>query len=416
MMLGRGRTSAPANDSGTIQTLQVVLGPFETQDVAKRLAEFGFTSNPPVGSDVLMAFVCGNRDNGVIVATGHQASRPTGLEPGESMQYDVTGKYVYLSVSGIIVEAKGLPFTINDTNTATINASESVELNTPEVVISQTLRVGNGATGSFTTPTGQTVTGSALLDLQYFSSLKARIQASSGCAELQALADEAVASVNANIAAIESQLAFLEPILALLAAPGADLSKLATWIESFITAFLTPYIVPYTTYATQLTEQAAQMALIAAAIAEMAASFEHCTVTIPAVTAPSIPGDWQLSGADLLSGNDLTTAVLISLFTDRLAEASDTIPDGTTNRRGWWGDLDQDYPIGSRLWLLARSKLTQAVANKAQDYCIEALQWMIDDGVAASVTVTAQIIYPKTLIVRPVLNKSDGTKRVANAA
>ncbi len=30
-------------------------------------------------------------------------------------------------------------------------------------------------------------------------------------------------------------------------------------------------------------------------------------------------GDWQTGGAGLLDGNDLETAILISLFTDRLA-------------------------------------------------------------------------------------------------
>lgn len=120
-------------------------------------------------------------------------------------------------------------------------------------------------------------------------------------------------------------------------------------------------------------------------------------------------GDWQVNGADLLSGNDLATAVLISLFTDGLAEASDVIPDGSTDRRGWWGDAYDKYPIGSRLWLLARSKLTQTVANNAQDYATEALQWMIDDGVVATVTVTATIVEPKMLQLVIVLDQGDGS-------
>lgn len=120
-------------------------------------------------------------------------------------------------------------------------------------------------------------------------------------------------------------------------------------------------------------------------------------------------GDWQLSGADLLSGSDLATAVLISLFTDRQAEASDVLPDNTGDRRGWWGDLDEDYRIGSRLWLLSRSKLTQQVANQAKDYCQEALQWMLDDGVAASISITTKIILPSTLVVNTMITKADGT-------
>ena len=51
-------------------------------------------------------------------------------------------------------------------------------------------------------------------------------------------------------------------------------------------------------------------------------------------------GDWVMNGAQLQSGGDLTTAVLISLFTDRQARSDDVIPDGTTDQRGWWADSE----------------------------------------------------------------------------
>ncbi len=106
-------------------------------------------------------------------------------------------------------------------------------------------------------------------------------------------------------------------------------------------------------------------------------------------------GDWAEASGDLQEGNDLETAILISLFTDRLARADDDI-DGD-DRRGWWGDAGQDYPIGSRLWLLRRQKLTVATANKAEGFASEALKWLIDDGVVASITPVTQIVYPNRL-------------------
>jgi phage gp46-like protein len=66
-------------------------------------------------------------------------------------------------------------------------------------------------------------------------------------------------------------------------------------------------------------------------------------------------GDWNLVPGDVQSGDDLESAVLISLFTDRRAEASDVVPDGSNDRRGWWGDSGSLYLIGSRLWLLRRA-------------------------------------------------------------
>lgn len=158
MVIGRGRLSAPANDAGPIQTLQVKLGPLETMDNLKRMPEFGFTSNPPEGSEVVAVFICGNRDNGVVVASNHQASRPRGLTPGETMLFDLWGKQIYLSENGIVIDAKSTPVTVNNATTVTVNAADAVIFNAPEVEVKNTLRVGNGASGSFTTPTGQTVT------------------------------------------------------------------------------------------------------------------------------------------------------------------------------------------------------------------------------------------------------------------
>jgi phage gp46-like protein len=107
------------------------------------------------------------------------------------------------------------------------------------------------------------------------------------------------------------------------------------------------------------------------------------------------------TGSDLLLDNGLQTAVIISLFCDRLADAADTIPDGTGDRRGWWGDTPapnaSDSPAGldltgSRLWLLARSLQVTETLRRAESYAREALQWMLDDGVAGSVT--AHAVFP----------------------
>ncbi|MFP4891218.1 phage GP46 family protein [Paraburkholderia sp. EG304] len=121
---------------------------------------------------------------------------------------------------------------------------------------------------------------------------------------------------------------------------------------------------------------------------------------------PDMRGDWAMAGPSLQSGDDLQTAVLISLFTDRLALPSDATPDG--DRRGWWGD-DPLYPIGSRLWLLGRVKGPLDVPQRAQDYAQEALQWMIDDGVVASFDISAQWINPSRLDLTVIANRADGT-------
>lgn len=82
----------------------------------------------------------------------------------------------------------------------------------------------------------------------------------------------------------------------------------------------------------------------------------------------------------------LRRAVMISLFTWRRAEPD----DDTDTPFGWWGDTwptVQNDRIGSRLHLLKRSTLTNQTAQKAKEYIAQALNWMIDDGIALRVDI-----------------------------
>ena len=102
--------------------------------------------------------------------------------------------------------------------------------------------------------------------------------------------------------------------------------------------------------------------------------------------------DFGVDGLGLVQDDGLESAVIISLVTDRLATADDIIPDGGTDRRGWWGDSYADIQndlLGSRLWLLGRSKQLASVLQLARQYALEALNWLVDDGVAGSVDVVA---------------------------
>lgn len=122
--------------------------------------------------------------------------------------------------------------------------------------------------------------------------------------------------------------------------------------------------------------------------------------------------DWAVTGASGLEVDDgLETAVIISLFTDRRAGPDDVLPSGD-DRRGWWGDayaeVDGDL-IGSRLWLLSREKQLQSVCQRAREYALESLQWMIEDGVASRVRVEAEIVSMGVLGLRFEITKPNKT-------
>jgi phage baseplate assembly protein V len=102
LAVGRGRITL-VDDSGPVQKVQIRLSPLELRDKTPRLAEFGFTSNPPAGSDAVPVFVAGDRSNAVIIATGNQTYRLRGLASGEVALYDSRGQSVELRQDGIRV-------------------------------------------------------------------------------------------------------------------------------------------------------------------------------------------------------------------------------------------------------------------------------------------------------------------------
>ncbi len=116
--------------------------------------------------------------------------------------------------------------------------------------------------------------------------------------------------------------------------------------------------------------------------------------------------DFALDAGALQAEPGLETAIIISLFTDRRANADDELPAGAEDRRGWWGDVVPPMVdgrpvdgarIGSRLWLLSREKQMQVVVTRAREYCREALAWMIEDGVCERIDIEAEIVKTGTL-------------------
>lgn len=85
----------------------------------------------------------------------------------------------------------------------------------------------------------------------------------------------------------------------------------------------------------------------------------------------SVTCDWNLLPDGTLDDTQaLATAIIVALGTDARAGPDDILPDpNSTDRKGWWGDADAEliwggWPIGSRLWLMKRSKITGIEAQQ----------------------------------------------------
>lgn len=121
----------------------------------------------------------------------------------------------------------------------------------------------------------------------------------------------------------------------------------------------------------------------------------------PDLVWDGIMGDLALAAPDEIANRgglraraQLETAVLICLMSDARADPEE-LRDGDVNR-GWPGDsFDVDRaggeaPIGSKLWLLLRRTVDDDVVPQlAETYAREALQPLIRQGAAASITVKA---------------------------
>ena len=69
MIIGFGKTTL-SEDSGSSQKVQYH-NAMEVRDGTIRYTDFGFSSSLPAGSDVLIAYLNGNRSDAIIIASNH---------------------------------------------------------------------------------------------------------------------------------------------------------------------------------------------------------------------------------------------------------------------------------------------------------------------------------------------------------
>lgn len=93
-------------------------------------------------------------------------------------------------------------------------------------------------------------------------------------------------------------------------------------------------------------------------------------------------GDVGLDTGDFIRDETLETFVLVSLFTNARVEPEDSL-DG--DPMGFWGEELLGYNLGSKLWLLGRSKLVNQTFRLAEQYAKESLQPGIDTGLIESI-------------------------------
>ena len=127
-------------------------------------------------------------------------------------------------------------------------------------------------------------------------------------------------------------------------------------------------------------------------------------------------GVWQISGAQLASGNDLCSSILLCLFTNARAP-SDWKPPAPSNNadpQGWWGFAYMGFEFGSLLWTYARAIRNNATLKGMEKTALTALQPLVNCGAVASFTVNATFWNKNGVKLKVSANKPTGTPETFN--
>ena len=102
--------------------------------------------------------------------------------------------------------------------------------------------------------------------------------------------------------------------------------------------------------------------------------------------------DFDEAVGDLRLDDGFENAVAISIGSfardERLGQSANLRPC----LGGWWGDaLYEKGSLGGFVYKVISGKLTDASARDAKKYAVDALSWLIDDGVAKSIDCESKV-------------------------
>lgn len=126
-------------------------------------------------------------------------------------------------------------------------------------------------------------------------------------------------------------------------------------------------------------------------------------------------GDFDLAfdedKGDLLTSDSLENAVIISIGTyareRKLGRNSNLKPC----IGGWWGDaLDEKGTLGGFLYEAFHGKLNALTAKSIETLVVEALAWMMEDGVVKNVKCSASVVDDGFITLAVTLLRPDGER------
>lgn len=110
--------------------------------------------------------------------------------------------------------------------------------------------------------------------------------------------------------------------------------------------------------------------------------------------------DLSVKNGELKNENAIWTAVTIQLFTNLRADIADNFQE--KDPQGWVGDSfdiqDGDTPLGSHIWILFQTYLTDEIIRKFEQYANIALNVLVDKGLISSYNLNLELNKSKGII------------------
>ena len=124
-------------------------------------------------------------------------------------------------------------------------------------------------------------------------------------------------------------------------------------------------------------------------------------------------GDFDLAfdeaEGDLLTSDSLENAVVISIGTYARERKLGKVANLKPVIGGWWGDaLSEKGNLGGYLYEAFPGKLTEVTARSVENLVNESLAWMVEDGVAKSVSCKAEVADEETMNITVIIERPDG--------
>lgn len=104
--MGRGTI---VDDTGPIQTVQLIVDALETRDAVPVAGIYGYGSNPPSGTNFITIAISGDPSKTIAIASNHQTNRHKDLKPGEVAIGLPGGARIVFTASGATITDGGNP-------------------------------------------------------------------------------------------------------------------------------------------------------------------------------------------------------------------------------------------------------------------------------------------------------------------